>query len=184
MRIMKLAKSFRTGILPDPETIDYGYAINPLLTLFHILPGLLFIVLGALQFAEKIRNKYIRFHRVSGRMYLVLGFIIGTSSLAMAFAMQYGGWIETAAILVFAPYFLFSLMKAYKYIRKKEFLLHREWMIRAYSIGLAVATMRPLIGLTQAFTDIPFNKSFGPIFWIAFLFHASIAEAWIRFTRK
>ncbi|MEO5946129.1 MAG: DUF2306 domain-containing protein [Chitinophagaceae bacterium] len=144
MRLMKLAQSYQSGILPNPKSIDYGYAKNPLLTLLHILPGLLFIVLGALQFVKKIRNKYIRFHRTSGRLYLVLGFIIGISSLAMAFAMQFGGWIETAAILVFAPYFLFSLMNAYKYIRKKEFVLHREWMIRAYSIGIAVATMRPL----------------------------------------
>jgi hypothetical protein len=57
-------------------------------------------------------------------------------------------------------------------------------MIRAFSIGLAVGTMRPVIGLFIAFTDIQFSSFFGYTFWFAFIVHFTVAELWINYTRQ
>ncbi len=183
MRTSALLETMRTGNMPFSGSIEYGYAKNPFLTLLHILPGMIFLVLGALQFVKKIRLNYINFHRWSGRIYLSLGLVIGLSAIAMSYTIRFGGYVETAAVTVFGSFFLFSLGKAYCHIRRKEFASHREWMIRAYAIGLAVATMRPIIGLFFAFSNIPFHEFFGYIFWIAFILHAFVAEKWIRYTR-
>jgi len=51
-----------------------------------------------------------------------------------------------SATTLFATFFLFALCKAFWHIRRREVALHREWMIRAFSIGLAVATIRPIVG--------------------------------------
>lgn len=184
MRVLNLNNVFETGFMPPRQSIDYGYARQPVLTLLHILPGALFIVLGALQFVKNIRRNFIKIHRFMGRIYILLGLIVGITAIIMGFLMKFGGLAETTAVLVFSSYFLLALLKAYKHIRNREYDLHREWMIRGYAIGLAVATMRPIIGLFFAFTQIPFNRFFGYVFWIAFIIHLIVAEWWIRFTRS
>ncbi len=96
----------------------------------------------------------------------------------------FGGPLETAATAVFGPFFLFSLAKAWVHIKRRQVALHREWMIRAFAIGLAVATMRPLAGVWMALADRPLEDVLGGVFWVAFLLHALVAEAWIRRSRR
>lgn len=184
MRSSELYQSIRTGTLPSEGTIEYGYARQPVLAFLHILPGILFILLGVFQFIKSFRNRFINLHRFIGRVYLLLGLIIGVTAITMGFWVRFGGIIETSAVTIFGVFFLFALLNAYRHIMSKQYDLHREWMIRAYSIGLAVATMRPVIGLLFAFTDIPFSDFFGYTFWFAFIVHSTVAEIWIRFTRQ
>lgn len=182
LRDVNLAVSSET--MPPKDTIEYGYARRPLLTYLHILPGILFVLFGAMQFIKSFRNRFINIHRWIGRIYLLLGLVIGITAIIMGLLIRFGGIVESSAVTIFGIYFLFGLLRAYTHIRNKEYQLHREWMIRAYSIGLAVATMRPVIGLLIAFTNIPFNKFFGYTFWFAFIIHFMVAEIWIRYTRQ
>jgi uncharacterized membrane protein len=175
-------------ISPTSETMrggafDAGFAQYPLLTLTHIIPGVLFMVLGPLQFVRRIRARHIWLHRLLGRVYVASSVVIGLSALILAFNTSIGGAVETAATLVFAPFFLFALANAVVHVRRHEIAGHREWMIRAFAIGLAVATMRPLIGLFFALTTLTPQQFFGYVFWIGFLLHVVAAETWIRATR-
>ncbi len=183
-RMSELYDYVTSQSLPPEGTIEYGYARQPVLTFSHIIPGTLFILLGALQFIKPLRNRFINVHRWVGRLYLLLGLLVGFTAIAMGFLVRFGGMAETSAVTIFGIYFIFCLISAYQHIRKGKYNLHREWMLRAYSIGLAVATMRPVIGLLFAFTDIPFSEFFGYTFWFSFIVHFTIAEIWIRFTRK
>jgi uncharacterized membrane protein len=127
--------------------LDDVFARYPVLTLVHIVPALLFVLLGPLQFSSTIRARYLPWHRWSGRVLLICGMVIGVSALVMSFAMpSIGGVNQAAATTLFALFFLFALGKAFWHILRREIALHREWMIRAFSIGLAVATIRPIIG--------------------------------------
>lgn len=183
LRTAGLSDYLRTGNLPADGTIDYGYAKKPVLTLLHILPGSLFIVLGAMQFIKPLRNRFLNVHRWMGRTYLLLGLLVGVTAILMSLVIKFGGLIETTAVITFGTFFLYSLSRAYFHIRRREYVAHREWMIRAYSIGIAVATMRPIIGLFFALTQIPFSDFFGAAFWMAFIIHFTVAEMWIRYTR-
>jgi hypothetical protein len=105
----------------------------------------------------------------------------------MGFTMAIGGIIETLAATIFGIAFIFSLLKAYLHIIKREIALHREWMIRALAIGLAVSTTRPIMGVffsTSRLTGLTVHQFFGVAFWIAFVLHITVAEIWIRRTRK
>src|SRR5271169_4943589 len=138
--------------------LDDLFARYPILTLVHIVPGLLFMILGPLQFNPTIRARYLRWHRLSGRVFVVCGLVIGISALAMSFGMPaIGGVNQAAATTLFGMLFLFALCRAFWHIRRGEVALHREWMIRAFAIGLAVATIRPIIGMffaTSPFTGL------------------------------
>jgi uncharacterized membrane protein len=166
--------------------LDDLFAHYPILTLVHIVPGLLFMVLGPLQFSSTIRARHLRWHRWSGRIFVSCGLVIGISALVMSFGMPaIGGINQAAATTLFATFFLFALCKAFWHIRQREVALHREWMIRAFSVGLAVATIRPIIGMffaTSRFSGLTPYEFFGIAFWIGFVLHLIAAEAWIHAT--
>lgn len=128
--------------------LDDLFVRFPILTLVHIVPGLLFMLLGPWQFSKRIRARHLRWHRWNGRVFVCCGLVIGVSALVMSFAMPaIGGVNQAAATTLFGAFFLFALGKAVWHIRRKEVALHREWMIRAFAVGLAVATIRPIIGM-------------------------------------
>ncbi len=128
------------GKYPPAAAMDTGFSRHMALTLMHIVPGALFLVLALLQFVPSIRAKHLRLHRWLGRILVVSGLVIGISALVMSYTMNIGGVNETAATTLFGILFLLSLIKAYRHIRRKEVAQHREWMIRAFAIALGVAT--------------------------------------------
>ncbi len=57
-------------------------------------------------------------------------------------------------------------------------------MIRALAVGLAVSTVRPIVGLFFAFSSLTPREFFGIAFWLGFTVHLAAAEAWIAGTRS
>ena len=176
--------TFSGGKSNPAVALDAGFARHVTLTLIHILPGALFLVLAPLQFVPGIRAKHLRLHRWMGRVLLISGLIIGTSALVMSYTMNIGGPNETAATTLYGILFLICLMQAYRYIRRKEVARHREWMIRAYGIGLGVATTRPIVGMFFAFRRLAPHEFFGIAFWLGFTITAIAAEGWVEYTRQ
>jgi uncharacterized membrane protein len=171
------------GKYPPAAALDVGFARHMPLTLVHIIPGALFLVLALLQFVPSIRARHLEVHRWLGRVLVVTGLVIGFSALVMSFTMNIGGPNETAATTLFGIVFLFCLIKAYRHIRRKEVAQHREWMIRAFAIGLGVATTRPIVGIFFAFRKLTPHEFFGIAFWLGFTITFFAAEAWIDYTR-
>ena len=169
--------------LNPAAALDTGFARHMLLTLIHILPGGLFLALTPLQFSRTFRQKHLQLHRWSGRVLVVCGLIIGTSALIMSYKMNIGGPNETAATTLYAIVFLICLTKAYLFIRRKQVARHREWMIRAYGVGLGVATTRPIVGTFFAFRRLTPHEFFGIAFWLGFTITFFAAEAWVDYTR-
>jgi len=176
--------TFSGGKSNPAVALDAGFARHVTLTLIHILPGALFLVLAPLQFVPGIRAKHLRLHRWMGRVLLISGLIIGTSALVMSYTMNIGGTNETAATTLYGILFLICLIQAYRYIRRKEVARHREWMIRAYGIGLGVATTRPIVGMFFAFRRLAPHEFFGIAFWLGFTITAVAAEGWVEYTRQ
>lgn len=188
----------RTTVLLHPGTpsasnnpaaaLDAHFAGHRALTLAHVLPAMLFMVLGPLQFLRRLRSRYLQIHRWSGRVFLAASAVVGITGLTMAWGKTIGGIDEKAAIALFGTFFLIALAKALWHALRQEFALHREWMIRGYAIGLAVATIRPIMGmfftsaLLHGHTPDP-KEFFGTAFWIGFTLQMMAAEVWINYTR-
>ena len=181
------APSPASSNFPEAATMDAGFATHRFLTMLHITPGLIFILFAPLQFVRRLRNRNPKLHRWIGRVVLVSGLIIGSSALVMSPQMAIGGPNETAATMLFAIVFLFSLSKAYLHIRSGRVSQHREWMIRAFAVGFAVATIRPIVGVffaTSRLTHLTPRDFFGTAFWLGFTIQLMVAEIWINYTRK
>jgi len=167
--------------------LDAGFARHETLTIIHIIPGLLFMLLAPLQFVKRIRVRRPALHRWIGRTVVGLGMVIGGSALVMSPQMAIGGPTETAATTLFGCVFLFAMIRGFIHIRRGNRRLHREWMIRAFAIGMAVATIRPIVGVffaTSRLTHLTPRDFFGVAFWLGFTIQFLIAEMWIRYTRS
>ena len=144
--------------------------------------GLFVMLLGPIQFMETIRKKYINFHRWCGRIFLVSGLFVVASAFAMVFTFPYEGLTEQLATLFFGGIFIYSLIMAYHHIRKKNIIKHRELMIRVFSIGLGIITIRILNGVVQAMSDYTLREMFGWTFWGGFGLTWLIGEWWIWYS--
>jgi uncharacterized membrane protein len=183
--------AFSEPVVNPEETFnafDIRYYTNALATILHLGPGFLIMVLGPLQFMRGVRKKHIKLHRISGRIFVLCGVIGAFSGIAIGVFdpfMGVGdqGFNESMATAFFSLFILFSLVMAIVRIKQRNFGQHREWMIRAFALMLAIATERLMLTALMSNTDIGIGVLFGTTFWMAGVVNMSVAELWISLTR-
>lgn len=184
-----LADNLIRQMLPATEVhfvdeFNRWFATHPILTLVHIVPGSLFFILGPFQFSSRIRTRYLRFHRWSGRVVALAALPVGLSGLLFGVVFPFGGPLASSAILVAGAFFLLAVTRAFIAIRRHDVARHREWMIRMFAIGLGISTVR-IVGLVLL-PIIPTRSlelRTGLSFWLGFALTFAAAEFWVRHTR-
>jgi Predicted membrane protein (DUF2306) len=181
LRRLGILAGFGKWLISPRFPFDSGLRDHPALTIIHIIPGLVFILLGPFQF----RNVSPSFHRTSLYIFIAVSYIIGLSALIMPFiVLPLGGLNEAVASSFFALYFLVSITRAFPAGSSEQSKSNREWLLRAYAVGLAIATVRPIMALSFVFFGLKPQTFLGTAFWIGFSLHAIVAEAWIQSTRN
>ena len=179
-RLVALAHPSSSGP-PQMVNLDAVFASHAALTLAHIIPALLFVLIVPLYYIRRFAAAP-RAHRWVERTIFFLGVIVGITAYAMS-THAIGGWIERSAVLFFNSLFLYSLSRSYVYARNHERLLTRRWMTRALGILLGIATTRPVMGVffaTSALTHLQPKDFFGIAFWIGFSLNTLVVEIWLR----
>lgn len=159
------------------------YSRHRLAVYLHVVPGVLFLALGPLQFIRRIRARHIRFHRWAGRVYLASGLVVGLSAISIGLRFPASGLNEGTATVFFAAIFLFCLAKAYVHIRARRIQQHREWMIRAFSVGIGVSTIRVLTFVFVVMTHASIPALLGVMFWLGFGSTLLAGEIWVNVSR-
>ena len=164
-----------------------GFSEYPTITNLHVLPGLIYLALAPVQFLSSVREKYPRYHRLIGRLLAVIGVVLGSTAMFISLVFPYSGLAEQIIVTGFGVFFVVSIAKGVQCARARQFARHREWMMRAFSIGLSIVTMRlifiPMLIATGGPTRDDAELFSIVSFAIAFLIHAIGAELWIRYTR-
>jgi hypothetical protein len=162
---------------PQMAGLDAVFASHATLTLAHILPALAFVVVAPfVVFRAPAHAAWPE------RLIFPLGAAVGITAYAMS-VYSVGGWVERSAVLFFNSLFLFSLFRAYGYMRRGERVLKRRWLLRAIAILLGIATTRPVMGVffaTSALTHLAPSQFFGIAFWIGFSINTLVIELWFR----
>src|SRR3954454_2512528 len=83
-----------------------------------------------------------------------------------------------SAILVPPCCSMTCLVLAVRAIRRDDIVHHRRWMIRAFAIGIGIATTRIWLALFEI-VGVGEASSFGPAFWISFPLHVVAGELWL-----
>ncbi len=127
------------GALPEESA---RIATMPYSHFAHAVGGALFGILGPIQFGRVLARRYGRLHRVMGRVFVVAGAALSISSLSMLWQFPDSATpLVSGTRLVFGILLGFALVKAMLAVRNRQFNLHRDWMIRAYAIGVGATAV-------------------------------------------
>lgn len=169
------------SVAPPLAALDADFAARRVLTLFHIVPALFFILLLPLWFVQGVRRNPSLLRNLTLAIF-VLGAIIGITAILMSFH-PVGGINESSASLLFDGLFLFSLARSAVLFLQHRPQLHRTWMMRAIAVLLGIATTRPIMGIffaTQRITHLQPQQFFGTAFWLGFSITYIAGEAYLR----
>ena len=136
-RVAQLA----VGAEVTPENARFFAA--PLPVLIHIPAAIIYSLLGAFQFSPGFRRRNRKWHRSAGKLLLPCGFLVALSGLWMAHFYswpEFDGQLVYLERLIFGSAMLWSLVAGVNEIRRRNFVAHGMWMIRAYAIGLGAGT--------------------------------------------
>jgi hypothetical protein len=174
-RVVALAYPTQGGTSPTAG-LDAVFASHAALTLAHILPAMAFVLLTPLVLSRRPGALWAE------RLFFPLGAVVGVTAYAMS-AYSVGGWVERSAVLFFNSLFLFSLTRAYGFMRRGEGSEKIRWTLRAVGILLGIATTRPVMGVffaTSKLTHLEPSQFFGIAFWIGFSINTIAIELWLR----
>jgi uncharacterized membrane protein len=99
------------------------------------------LLIGPFQFSRWLRQRYLRLHRIMGRVYLIAIVCGAIGALALSITTPDGrpwsiglqglilAWVTTAGM-------------AYYAIRQRQIQVHQEWMVRSYVVTFAFVTFR------------------------------------------
>ncbi len=173
------------GLVPPPRAFERRYVLHPIPAYVHIVPGMLYLLGAPFQLSRRFRVGHLARHRIVGRVLVGAGLVSGVLALVVGIWFPYGGPTESAAAVVFGIYYLTALTIAFRAARRRDIGRHRRFMIRAFAVGLGVATIRVWVGIFQLtglllIQDDARTVWFGVAFWLGLGMHALAAEAYLR----
>jgi uncharacterized membrane protein len=127
-------------LLDANSPLRQHFAPIPVWIMLHGIPGVIAMMLGVLQFSNRLRSRYLHVHRILGRIYVASVFIaapaslgvsfnIGPPTLHMADIIQSSGWMFTTAVALYC-------------VRSGKIQQHREWMMRSYPYAMVFLCVR------------------------------------------
>jgi uncharacterized membrane protein len=134
----------------------------------HVFCAALALLLGPLQFSRVLRTARPALHRWTGRIYLGVGVGVGGVSGLYAAAFAYGGLVSTAGFGLLALVWLYTGARAWQAVRARDFVAHREWMLRNYALSLAAVTLRVYLGIALA-AGLPFEMVYPALAWLSWI---------------
>jgi hypothetical protein len=161
---------------------SYGayYWPRATITLPHILVSLLSLVIGPFQFWPRIRNGYPKLHRMLGRTYLVSVLIGGVTGLVMA-VISSKGFFYASGLFGLALAWLLTSGMAFVSVLKRNFIQHKQWMVRSYVVTFAFVTIRSITTLMIHYgVGIATTDRQGLATWVSWAVPLFIAELVIQ----
>jgi uncharacterized membrane protein len=189
-------RTINTLGLPDPAAatrvidlrrFEAHFAEHHALTRWHILTGALFLFLAPFQLARRARARYPTIHRWTGRVALVSGCVAAITGLYFGVVMPIAGVAESTIITLVSSLFLFSVIRAFRAIRRGDTVTHREWMLRAVGVMVAVPATR-VVGTGFAIALLPTGIATPTLLaidiWVTWIVVIGVTEWWILSGRR
>jgi uncharacterized membrane protein len=171
-------------ILRDKTGINVAYRAqlwhDRFLLVPHAVCGFLALVIGPAQFSTRLRKRYLKLHRVLGRVYVVAVLVAASiamiltqgSGLEMATYAQGGAWIVCT---------VFAFLTA----RNRQLVAHKQWMVRSYAVTFTFISVR-VLDFWPAYAQMSVATNQSVIILVTFLsvFLPDIAFNWHELTTR
>jgi len=130
------------------------FAGNEFWFIAHILGATCSLFLGPMQFWKVVRTKYLKFHRLAGKIYIIGTLIAALSAFRLALVFDCIGCRFSLIPLSFLLFITTAI--AWYAIKQKNITAHKQFMVRSYTCALAFVFVR-------LYQVIPMDSVFGII---------------------
>ncbi|MBL8208007.1 MAG: DUF2306 domain-containing protein [Blastocatellia bacterium] len=116
----------------------------------HGLFGAVVLLLAPLQFSERLRKRYVKLHRIVGRLYVIGAILLSPTGAYIQYYEERLGLPRSFTILaaVNAVMLVIATALAFFFAYRRRIAQHRQWMVRSYAIALVFLENRFLLGIT------------------------------------
>jgi uncharacterized membrane protein len=125
--------------------------------LAHGLAGGLGLVLVPMQFSDRLRARYTKFHRIIGRIYVACALTLAPLGVLIQYFDEAQGAARsfTIATMIDAAILMTTTGMGLYFALKRMIPQHRQWMTRSYAVSLVFIQVRVILGVPGL--DQPFD---------------------------
>jgi len=160
-----------------PSQIQANDFLHPWLAV-HAAGAATALLLGPFQFFPKLRARYLRLHRWSGRVYVLGCTAGGMSGFLLAMGASTGP-VTMAGFGLLAVIWLVTTSLAWLRAVQRQIAAHKAWMIRSFALTLAAVTLR-LYLLAADSLALPEMPSYQLIAFLCWVPNLVLAELYLR----
>jgi uncharacterized membrane protein len=108
----------------------------------HVYTTLLVLPAGFIQFSSYVRAHYSQWHRMVGWVYILVVLLFASPSGFWMGLYANGGITSQISFCLLAILWFYFTLKALLKIKQHDFVAHRNFMIRSFSLTLSAITLR------------------------------------------
>ena len=166
------------GPVEAPPVIAGNSLKNPWL-LVHIAGAATALLVGPLQFSNRLRSRFRRFHHWLGRVYIVSCLVGGASGFVLALGAS-TGLVSTVGFGSLAIAWIVTTSLAWRRAMQQRFTEHRAWMIRSFALTFAAVMLRLYLPLS-ALLSLNFDDAYRAISFLCWVPNLVAVELYLRF---
>lgn len=144
----------------------------------HVAGACTALLVGSFQFLLRVRDRFPKWHRWVGRIYVAACLTGGAGAIPIALTST-AGPVATAGFGGLAIGWLVTTVRGWQLARERRFVEHRRWMIRSWALTLAAVTLRLYLPMVPIF-GLPFMDSYRAISFLCWVPNLLIAELYLR----
>ena len=116
----------------------------------HGIAGTCALLLGPMQFSDRLRQRFTKLHRVVGRIYIVGALVLAPLGAYIQYFNERAGGPRsfTIAAGVDAALLMVTTLIAFALILNGKVQQHRQWMTRSFAVALVFLEVRVIQGVT------------------------------------
>lgn len=101
----------------------------------HVLLAAILTIGGPVQLITAVRQRFPRFHRWLGRVYVTTAIVVSTAGLVMVWTRgSVGDATQHVSISIQAGYIILFALLAVRYAKARQFARHRAWALRLFMV--------------------------------------------------
>ena len=148
----------------------------------HILTGGVALFVGWSQFIRGFRERYPKWHRSVGMLYVVMVTVSGLASSYLAFFTS-TGWIAGLGFGCLGAVWLSVTLRALQKARGRDFIHHEYLMVYSYSACCAAVMLRLWLPFLTGILRVDFSIAYPMVAWLCWVPNLFVAR-WIVSRRK
>ncbi|NBO69989.1 MAG: DUF2306 domain-containing protein [Bacteroidetes bacterium] len=146
----------------------------------HVFCSIFMLLIGALQFSQKLRLQVPRLHKRIGYFYVFGILCISAPSGFIMGIYGNGGIITSISFCLLSILWFYYTLKSFLAVRRKKVMLHKEYMILSYALTLSALTLRLHKQILANTTDLHRMDIYRIVSWSGWIINLLIAFWIIR----